>query len=58
MLSKFVCSNFNLRCDIEHWDHDSPVSKDALLKGVVGKDGLYCLLTDRINKEVLDAAGK
>ncbi|XP_071808881.1 glyoxylate reductase/hydroxypyruvate reductase-like [Asterias amurensis] len=45
------------KCDIELWDHDSPVSKDALLKGVVGKDGLYCLLTDRINKEVLDAAG-
>lgn len=28
-----------------------------MLAGIAGKDGLLCLLSDRIDKEVLDAAG-
>ncbi|KAA0198463.1 hypothetical protein HAZT_HAZT005629 [Hyalella azteca] len=31
--------------------------RDQLLARVAGKDGLFCFLTDRINAEVLDAAG-
>ncbi|XP_075064391.1 glyoxylate reductase/hydroxypyruvate reductase-like isoform X1 [Mixophyes fleayi] len=44
-------------CDIEHWDSDDPVPRSELLKKVVGIEGLYCLLTEKIDKEVLDAAG-
>lgn len=46
------------RCDITQWSSDDPVPRDQLIKNVYGKDALFCLLTDRIDKEVLDAAGK
>lgn len=32
-------------------------SRDGLLKGVKGVNGIYCCLNDNIDKEVLDAAG-
>ncbi|XP_035224668.1 glyoxylate reductase/hydroxypyruvate reductase-like isoform X2 [Stegodyphus dumicola] len=44
-------------CDVEIYDEEKPISREALLKGVKGKDGLFCLLTDPIDKEVLDTAG-
>ncbi|CAI9534570.1 unnamed protein product, partial [Staurois parvus] len=44
-------------CEIEQWDSDDPVSRSELLKKVAGIQGLYCLLTEKIDKEVLDAAG-
>ncbi|MBN8580426.1 MAG: D-glycerate dehydrogenase [Anaerolineae bacterium] len=44
-------------CDAEIWQDDLPPSRDVLLEKVRGMDGLLCLLTDRIDAEVLDAAG-
>ncbi|XP_063781859.1 glyoxylate reductase/hydroxypyruvate reductase-like [Pseudophryne corroboree] len=44
-------------CDIEQWDSDDPVPRSELLKKVAGIQGLYCLLTESIDKELLDAAG-
>ncbi|XP_062516313.1 glyoxylate reductase/hydroxypyruvate reductase-like [Corticium candelabrum] len=44
--------------DIDLIDSDEPPSRDVLLKRVAGKHGIYCLLTDRIDKELLDRAGK
>ncbi|XP_053321805.1 glyoxylate reductase/hydroxypyruvate reductase-like [Spea bombifrons] len=44
-------------CAIEQWDSDDPIPRSELLKKVVGIQGLYCLLTEKIDKEVLDAAG-
>uniref|UniRef100_UPI00398F2924 glyoxylate reductase/hydroxypyruvate reductase-like isoform X2 n=1 Tax=Pristiophorus japonicus TaxID=55135 RepID=UPI00398F2924 len=46
-----------MSCDVEHWDSDDPVPRSTLLKGVAGAHGLYCLLTEKIDKELLDAAG-
>src|SRR6266581_3729871 len=39
--------------------HDSewPPSRDELLERVAGKDGLMLMLTDRVDDELLDAAG-
>jgi len=37
---------------------DKVLSRDELKKAVSGYDGLLCLLTDKIDGEVLDAAGK
>ncbi|GBM20234.1 Glyoxylate reductase/hydroxypyruvate reductase [Araneus ventricosus] len=45
------------RCKVEIWDKPSPIPREELLKLVKGKNGLYCLLTEKINSEVLDAAG-
>ncbi|XP_062855943.1 glyoxylate reductase/hydroxypyruvate reductase [Trichomycterus rosablanca] len=44
-------------CDLLLWDSDEPVPRAELLKKVEGAHGLLCLLSDRIDAEVLDAAG-
>ncbi|XP_044061303.1 glyoxylate reductase/hydroxypyruvate reductase [Siniperca chuatsi] len=44
-------------CEVSLWDSDEPVSRAELLKGVQGAHGLLCLLSDKIDAEVLDAAG-
>uniref|UniRef100_A0A1W7RAF2 Glyoxylate reductase/hydroxypyruvate reductase n=1 Tax=Hadrurus spadix TaxID=141984 RepID=A0A1W7RAF2_9SCOR len=45
------------KCDVEIYDKLSPITHDALINGVKGKDALYCLLTDKVDKEVIDIAG-
>lgn len=44
-------------CDAQVWPQELPPDREALLAGVRGVDGLLCLLTDRIDGEVMDAAG-
>jgi glyoxylate reductase len=44
-------------CDAEVWQDELPPSREVLLEKVRGMDGLLCLLTDRIDGELLDAAG-
>lgn len=41
----------------EVWTHDLPPTREQLLEKVRGVDGLLCLLTERIDAEVMDAAG-
>ncbi|XP_067313407.1 glyoxylate reductase/hydroxypyruvate reductase isoform X1 [Pseudorasbora parva] len=45
-------------CNLSVWDSDEPVPRAELLKGVAGAHGILCLLSDKIDTEVLDAAGK
>ena len=42
--------------DINVWEKDEPVSRNSLLEEVKKADGLYVMLTDKIDKEVLDTA--
>ena len=44
-------------CDVDLWDEELPPSREALLQRVAGIDGLLALLTDRVDDELLDAAG-
>jgi len=44
-------------CDADVWDEELPPPRSALLLRAPGIDGLLCLLTDRIDGEVMDAAG-
>jgi glyoxylate/hydroxypyruvate reductase len=44
-------------CQVSQWDSDDPVPQGELLKGVRECNALFCMLTDRIDKDVLDAAG-
>lgn len=44
-------------CNVRLWDSDEPIPRATLLEWVKGIDGLYCLLTERIDDELLDAAG-
>jgi len=44
-------------CDAEVWDEEMPPSRDVLLERVRGVDGFLSMLTDRVDAELLDAAG-
>jgi glyoxylate reductase len=44
-------------CDMDLWEGELPPPRDALLRRVAGVDGLLALLTDRVDEELLDAAG-
>lgn len=39
------------------WDGVKPIPRADLLKGVVGHHGIFCALTEKIDEEVLEAAG-
>lgn len=43
----------NPAIDLSFWPSEkTPVSREALLEGVQKADGLLCLLTDRVDREV------
>ncbi|MFN8486381.1 MAG: D-glycerate dehydrogenase [Caldilineaceae bacterium] len=44
-------------CDVHHWDSDDAIPRPTLLEWVKGMAGIYCLITERIDPEVLAAAG-
>ena len=44
-------------CQAEVWPEELPPNRETLLECVRGVDGLLCLLTDRIDAGVMDAAG-
>jgi lactate dehydrogenase-like 2-hydroxyacid dehydrogenase len=43
-------------CEVEVWEGEFPVPRDLLLEKVRDAEGLYSLLTERVNAELLDAA--
>ena len=43
--------------ELELYDSVWPPARDELLTRVAGKDGLMLMLTDRVDDELLDAAG-
>ncbi|XP_054707592.1 glyoxylate reductase/hydroxypyruvate reductase-like isoform X2 [Uloborus diversus] len=45
------------KCDVEIYGKPSPIPRDELLKRVKGKNGIFCLITEKINQEVFEAAG-
>lgn len=46
------------RCHVNVYDGSNPIPTDELMKGVAEADALLCLLTDRIDEEVMDNAPK
>lgn len=44
-------------CDVDLWEERLPPPYEALTERVKGVDGLLCLLTDRIDAALMDAAG-
>jgi len=45
-------------CDVDLNEEPRPPTREELIEHVKDKDGLLCLLTDKIDKEVLDAGSK
>jgi glyoxylate reductase len=46
------------RCDVTLWEGEDAMPRDRLLAEVAGKLGAVTLLTDRVDDELLDAAGE
>jgi len=44
-------------CEVDLWTDELPPPRDELLRRVAGVDGLLSLITDRVDDELLDAAG-
>lgn len=49
--------SFALSCEVEQWDSDEPIPRKELERGVAGAHGLLCLLTEQVDRTLLDAAG-
>jgi len=43
--------------DVDAWDSESPIERSELLSRVQGADAVVSLLTERVDAELLDAAG-
>src|SRR5262249_16664374 len=45
-------------CEVEYWMQPERPSREEVLRRVKDKEGLVCLLTERVNEELLHAAPK
>jgi glyoxylate reductase len=45
-------------CEMEYWTQPERISKEELFRRVKDKEGLVCLLTERVGEELLQAAPK
>ena len=43
---------------VDAWEDESPIARDELLKRVAGAEAIVSLLTEKIDAELLDTAGK
>jgi len=43
--------------DVEYWEGNERPPRAEVLRRIAGKDALICLLTEKIDRELLDAAG-
>ena len=44
-------------CEVDLWQNELPPTREELSQHIRGVDGLLCLLTDKIDGEVMDEAG-
>src|SRR6201998_2084879 len=48
----------NANCEVDYWTEPERISKEELFRRIQDKDGLVCLLTEKVNEELLAAAPK
>lgn len=48
---------FDNRCTLVIWEKAIPIPRDTLIEKIAGVDGVFCTLSDKIDEEVLNAAG-
>jgi glyoxylate reductase len=46
----------NEHCEVEYWTDPARISREELLKRVANKDALVCLLTEKVDEELLKTA--
>ncbi len=56
-IPRSVLARLDAACDVDLYDGSGAIPHDDLLRRIRGKHALVCLLTDRVDAEVLDAAG-
>lgn len=45
------------RCQIALWEKAEPIPRSELLSRIRGVNAVFCVLTDKIDNEILEAAG-
>src|SRR5260370_23965697 len=48
----------NAGCEVDYWTRPERISKEELFRRITDKDGLVCLLTEKVDEELLAAAPK
>jgi glyoxylate reductase len=48
----------NASCDVDYWTKAERISKEELFRRIADKEGLVCLLTEKVDEELLAAAPK
>src|SRR5713101_7941079 len=48
----------NATCEVDYWTQPERISKEELFRRIQDKEGLVCLLTERVDEELLRAAPK
>lgn len=48
----------NAACDVDYWTHADRISREELIRRVKDKEGLVCLLTEKVNLDLLREAPK
>jgi len=51
-----VMSVLESSCEVSYWVDNSVIPKKDLISNIKDKDALFCLLTDKVDKEILDSA--
>src|SRR3982075_4171062 len=46
----------NASCDVDYWSKPERISKEELFRRLADKEGLVCLLTEKVNEELLAVA--
>jgi glyoxylate reductase len=55
-LPEVAWSELVVACDVEIWDEEFPPSYELITQQIEDKDGLICLLTDKIDANLMDHA--
>jgi glyoxylate reductase len=53
-----VLARLRAACDVDLYDGPSAIPRDQLIARVRGKEALLCLLTDRVDREVIEAGDR
>ena len=55
MLKKIIV---RFRFDVDVYEKSEPIPREDLLKRIQGKAAVLCMLTDKVDADVLNIAGK
>jgi glyoxylate reductase len=54
-LPEVILAECKKQADVEVWDEETPIPYNIMLEKVRGKEGLVCLLSDKVDQKIIDA---